>query len=174
MTQGQEPRPETVEEARGAVEESRESISRDLDVLGSRLGEKREQVVAKAEAVKDRLNVLKQLRGRVRSNPWPSVGIALGAGVAAGMMSGWRSRVRARRAERRRERQRWRRERRARLSALEEGRGMRRGRGISQLRRLLTGPLAASIASAVARSFLEGPRGPAGGRTSTGRPVGEA
>ena len=53
MTQGQEPRPETVEEAREAVEESRESISRDLDVLGSRLGEKKEQVVEKAEAVKE-------------------------------------------------------------------------------------------------------------------------
>lgn len=156
------------------MEESRESISRDLDVLGSRLGEKREQVVAKAEAVKERMNVLKQLRGRVRSNPWPSVGIALGAGVAAGMVAGWRSRVRARRAERRRERQRWREERRARLSALEERRMARRGGAMSQLRRLLTGPLAASIASAVARGLLEGPRGPAGGGIPTGRPVGEA
>jgi len=66
--------PRTVEEARLAVEESRERMSNTLDAIEGRL-------VAKKQQLSDRMDVMRPVKQRVRSRPWQAVAVALGVGV---------------------------------------------------------------------------------------------
>ena len=70
----QRPEPRTVEEARRAVEESRERMSDTLDAIEGRL-------VAKKQQLSDRMDVMRPVKQRVRSRPWPAIAIAFGVGV---------------------------------------------------------------------------------------------
>lgn len=71
--------PRNVEEARRAVEDSRERISHTLDSLEVRLLETRERVREKAD-------LARPLRERTRARPWLAVGIAAGVGVLLGLV----------------------------------------------------------------------------------------
>lgn len=66
--------PRTVQEARRAVEESRERMSDTLDAIEGRL-------VAKKQQLSDRMDVMRPVKQRVRSRPWPAVAVAFGVGV---------------------------------------------------------------------------------------------
>ena len=66
--------PRTVEEARRAVEQSRERMSDTLDAIEGRL-------VAKKQELTDRMDVMRPVKQRVRARPWPAIAIAFGIGV---------------------------------------------------------------------------------------------
>jgi ElaB/YqjD/DUF883 family membrane-anchored ribosome-binding protein len=66
--------PRTVEEARQAVEDSRERMSNTLDAIEGRL-------VAKKQQLSDRMDVMRPVKQRVRSRPWPAIAVAFGVGV---------------------------------------------------------------------------------------------
>jgi ElaB/YqjD/DUF883 family membrane-anchored ribosome-binding protein len=75
--------PRSTEEARRAVQESRDRISRDLDAIENRIEYRTDQL-------KRRADVLRPVRERVEDRPWPVVGAALGAGVVLGLLTGGR------------------------------------------------------------------------------------
>ena len=66
--------PSTVEEARQAVEESRERMSDTLDAIEGRL-------VAKKQQISDRMDVMRPVKQRVRARPWPAIAVAFGVGI---------------------------------------------------------------------------------------------
>src|SRR5690606_29113680 len=127
-----EVQPTTIEEARREIESTRGRISETLDAIELRLQEKREDL-------RDRLDVLRPVRQRIRSSVWPSLGIAFGTGVALGMLRRGGGR-KARRgahlsAAEREQLRRWRAERRHRLEQRARTRG-RHGGGRSVVARL--------------------------------------
>lgn len=73
------------EEAHEAIDESRQQISRDLDTIEDRVEEKKEELIGRKEQLKRKTGI-PAARRRVRSNPLPSVGAALGAGLLVGFI----------------------------------------------------------------------------------------
>jgi ElaB/YqjD/DUF883 family membrane-anchored ribosome-binding protein len=73
--------PRTVDEARTAVERSRERISSTLDRLEDR-------IVDKKHEIQDRADVLRPVRERVMERPLTAVAIAAGVGVLLGSLGG--------------------------------------------------------------------------------------
>ena len=67
--------PRTVEEARRAVEESRERMADTLDAIEYRL-------VSKKQEIEDRMDVMRPVKRQVRKRPWPALAVAFGVGVA--------------------------------------------------------------------------------------------
>jgi ElaB/YqjD/DUF883 family membrane-anchored ribosome-binding protein len=76
---GTEPR--TVDEARSAVERSRERISNTLDALEDRIVEKKHEI-------QDRVDVLKPVRQQVENRPFTAVAVAVGVGALLGSLGG--------------------------------------------------------------------------------------
>ncbi len=107
-------RPGSVEEARRAVEATRTRISDTLDALEHRLD-------AKKQELKERANILRPIRARVRDRPWVAVGIGLAAGLVLGLLTAGRhgdeDDLELRDADERRARRAWRRNRRRHLAA---------------------------------------------------------
>lgn len=66
--------PQNVEEARRAVMESRDRMSDTLDAIEHRL-------VSKKQEWTDRMDVVRTMKRRIRTRPWPALAAALGAGV---------------------------------------------------------------------------------------------
>lgn len=104
--------PASTAQARQAIDQTRGRISATLDAIEGRLD-------AKKERLKDRADVLRPVRHRIRMHVWPSVGIAFATGLLLSGLGGRKSRKSAEgswmsKADRR-ERRRWRAERRARL-----------------------------------------------------------
>ena len=66
--------PRTVEEARRAVEQSRERMSHTLNALESQLTTKKEELEAKVD-------VLRPVKKRVRKRPLIALAVAFGVGV---------------------------------------------------------------------------------------------
>jgi ElaB/YqjD/DUF883 family membrane-anchored ribosome-binding protein len=73
--------PRTVDEARDAVERSRERISSTLDALEDRIVEKKHEL-------KDRANVLRPVRERIVERPFTAVAVAAGVGALLGSLGG--------------------------------------------------------------------------------------
>lgn len=113
------PSPQSTEEARRAVEEARGRISSTIDAIEDRVEEAR-------EGLKERLDVLRPVRDRIRRNGWKAVGVAFGAGLALGLLTGGEDRDLIDEDERR-ELRRWRAERRSRLRQREAHAWERRG-----------------------------------------------
>jgi len=86
MTQGTSVRraePRTVAEARRAVQASRERMSDTLEAIEDRL-------VSKKQQIEERMDVLRPIKKRVRSRPWPALAVAFGVGVLLWKMRGAR------------------------------------------------------------------------------------
>ncbi|HEX7090705.1 MAG TPA: hypothetical protein VF192_11265 [Longimicrobiales bacterium] len=139
-----EVQPTTIEEARREIESTRGRISGTLDAIELRLQEKREDL-------RNRLDVLRPVRRRIRSSVWPSLGIAFGTGVVLGMLRRGGGREARRGAQRhelsageREQLRRWRAERRKRLE--QRARATRR-RGRSMF---------AQLRSALSRAVIDG------------------
>jgi ElaB/YqjD/DUF883 family membrane-anchored ribosome-binding protein len=130
--------PRTVDEARDAVEQSRQRISSTLDQLEGRIVDKKHELQEKAD-------VLRPLRERVIEHPFTAVAAGVGVGVLLGVLGGGgddeaearvgregggRPRVRSGRmsGEDRAELRQWRRARRQRLHSVREDRPARPGR----------------------------------------------
>jgi len=77
----QQVEPTTADEARHAIEETRGRISATLDAIEDRIQVKKEEL-------KDKADVLRPVKDRIRSNPWQSLGVALGAGLVLGFATG--------------------------------------------------------------------------------------
>lgn len=73
--------PQTVDEAKDAVERSRQRISTTLDELEDR-------IVEKKHAMQDRMDVLRPVREQVVQRPFTAVAVALGAGALLGSLVG--------------------------------------------------------------------------------------
>lgn len=73
--------PQTVDEAKDAVERSRQRISTTLDALEDR-------IVEKKHAMQDRMNVLRPVREQVSVRPLTAVAVAVGVGALLGSLSG--------------------------------------------------------------------------------------
>jgi len=112
-----EVQPTSVAEARRAIEDTRGRISETLDAIEERIQEKRHDL-------RNRLDVLQRVRGRIRSHVWRSLGIAFGGGLLLGLLRGgdeekghgMRRSTGTLSAAERRELRRWRTERRERLA----------------------------------------------------------
>ena len=66
--------PQTLEEARRAVQLSRERMSDTLDQLEQRL-------VSKKEQIENRIDVMRPVKKQVRARPWPALAVAFGVGM---------------------------------------------------------------------------------------------
>lgn len=73
--------PQTVDEAKDAVERSRQRISTTLDALEDR-------IVEKKHAMQDRMDVLRPVREQVTQRPFTAVAVALSAGALLGSLGG--------------------------------------------------------------------------------------
>jgi hypothetical protein len=73
--------PRTVDEARDAVERSRQRISSTLDALEDRIVEKKHEL-------QDRVDVLKPVREQIVSRPFTALAIGLGVGALLGSIGG--------------------------------------------------------------------------------------
>ncbi|HSJ09749.1 MAG TPA: hypothetical protein VK928_07530 [Longimicrobiales bacterium] len=73
--------PQTVDEARHAVERSRQRISTTLDQL-------EEKIVEKKHELQDRADVLRPVREQVRERPFTAVAVGLGVGAVLGSLGG--------------------------------------------------------------------------------------
>jgi ElaB/YqjD/DUF883 family membrane-anchored ribosome-binding protein len=111
--------PQTVDQARDAVERSRERISRTLDRLEDRIVEKKHEL-------QDKADVLRPVKSQVRHRPLTMVAVAVGVGALLGSLGGGHEdadrgrhgRAPALSDNERRELRDWRRHRRERLRAL--------------------------------------------------------
>ncbi|MFS8636465.1 MAG: hypothetical protein FWJ74_00175 [Gemmatimonadota bacterium] len=134
--------PATTDEARRAIEETRGRISATLDEIEGRIEEARENI-------REKVDVTRPIRNRLREHPLPGIGIVFGAGLVLGLLTGGKEKEGKHREmpgkEEREELRRWRAERRERLR--EHGRRRERGaRGPSFIRQ--TAGLVASAALA--------------------------
>jgi len=136
---GQGPvQPTTVAEARRAIEAARGRISETLDAIEDRIQEKRHDL-------RSRLDVLRPVRGQIRSHVWRSLGIAFGGGLLLGLLGGGGKKGMRQRAgtlspAERRALRRWRTERHERLARrtrMARGRDSGRGSMFAQLRSAL-------------------------------------
>jgi ElaB/YqjD/DUF883 family membrane-anchored ribosome-binding protein len=165
--------PQSVGEARDAVERSRERISSTLDALEDRIVEKKHEL-------KDRADVLRPVRKQVLQRPFTAVAVAVAAGALLGSLGGGRTEEPRRRrggrptetpvsAGDRSELRRWRRTRRDRLRSLtREAGGNGRHHGGDQgdsafagLKQQLMGAAASVLTAAVTskvREFTSGGR----------------
>jgi ElaB/YqjD/DUF883 family membrane-anchored ribosome-binding protein len=73
--------PQTVDEARVAVERSRERISSTLDALEDRIVEKKHEL-------QDRADVLRPVREQIVARPFTAVAVGLGVGALLGSLGG--------------------------------------------------------------------------------------
>jgi ElaB/YqjD/DUF883 family membrane-anchored ribosome-binding protein len=73
--------PQTVEEARDAIERSRHRISTTLDQLETRIVEKKHEI-------QDRVDVLRPAREQVSARPFTAVAVAFGVGAFLGALGG--------------------------------------------------------------------------------------
>lgn len=73
--------PRTVDEARHAVERSRQRISTTLDQL-------EERIVEKKHELQDRADVLRPVREQVQARPFTAVAVGLGVGALLGSLGG--------------------------------------------------------------------------------------
>jgi ElaB/YqjD/DUF883 family membrane-anchored ribosome-binding protein len=179
--------PQTVGEARDAVERSRERISSTLDALEDRIVEKKHEL-------KDRADVLRPVREQVLKRPFTAVAVAVAAGALLGSLGGGRTEEpRLRRGGRpteapvsagdRSELRRWRRTRRERLRSLARepgGNGRHHGddegdSAFAGLKQQLMGAAASVLTAAVTAKVREftscGPAGDGrrGARSSRSR-----
>ncbi|HSJ06580.1 MAG TPA: hypothetical protein VK936_07755 [Longimicrobiales bacterium] len=173
--------PQTVDEARDAVERSRERISSTLDAIEGR-------IVDKKHELKDRADVLRPVREQVLQRPFTAVAVAVAAGALLGSLGGGRDEEpRRRRSGRptgepvsagdREELRRWRRTRRDRLRSLSHepgGNGRHHGdddgdSAFAGLKQQLIGAAASVLTAAVTskvRDFTSGRPYRDGGRES--------
>ncbi len=79
--QGVAGQPRTIAEARDELAQTRQRISRDLDVIEMRLRNT-------ADDVRDRLDVLAPARSRIRADVWTSLALAFGAGLTLALLTG--------------------------------------------------------------------------------------
>lgn len=73
--------PQTVEEAREAVERSRQRISSTLDALEDRIVEKKHELKEKAD-------VLRPVRDQITARPFTAVAVGVGVGALLGSLGG--------------------------------------------------------------------------------------
>jgi ElaB/YqjD/DUF883 family membrane-anchored ribosome-binding protein len=73
--------PRTVDEARDAVEQSRQRISSTLDQLEGRIVEKKHEL-------QDRADVLRPVRDRIAERPFTAVVVGIGVGALLGSLGG--------------------------------------------------------------------------------------
>lgn len=73
--------PQTVDEARDAVEKSRQRISSTLDRLEDR-------IVDKKHELQDRMDVLRPVRDQVNQRPFTAVAVGIGVGALLGSLGG--------------------------------------------------------------------------------------
>ncbi|HEX6135957.1 MAG TPA: hypothetical protein VFZ24_18435 [Longimicrobiales bacterium] len=157
--------PRTVDEAKHAVERSRQRISSTLDALEDR-------IVEKKHALQDRVAVLRPVREQVTQRPFAAVAIALGVGALLGSLGGGEDeearstggRHEARHAQLserdRAELRAWRRLRRERLRARRDERDHAAGDSrLASLRHQLTGAITSAIGAAVTARVKEMTRG---------------
>lgn len=159
--------PRTVDEARDAVERSRQRISSTLDTLEDRIVEKKHEL-------KDRADVLRPVRDRITARPLVAVAVAVGVGALLGRLGGGPDAdadVRRGRSGRvrgtaladrdRAELRRWRRSRRERLRSMTGENGRRdhtdddAGGHLDGLKQQLMGALTTAISAAVAARVRE-------------------
>lgn len=167
--------PRTVDEARDAVERSRQRISSTLDTLEDRIVEKKHEL-------KDRADVLRPVRERIAARPFPAVAVAVGLGLLLGRLGGGsdsaelrhtrsgRLRGEALSPRDRSELRQWRRARRDRLRSMVRENGGDAGRqddvvgsSLDTLKHTLMGALTTAITAAVASRVREFAAGRAGG-----------
>jgi ElaB/YqjD/DUF883 family membrane-anchored ribosome-binding protein len=165
-TEGDAVSPRTVDEARDAVERSRQRISSTLDTLEDRIVEKKHEL-------QDRADVLRPVRERIAQRPFMVVAVAVGVGALLGSLGhssasrGDAPRGRRGRVGRtggdiledrdRAELRRWRRARRERLRARTHENGRHAGRDddeagsrLDGLKHQLMGAVTSAISAAVA------------------------
>ena len=73
--------PDTVEEARLAIAVTRERMAATINAIEARVEEKKEEI-------KERVDVLRPLRERIREQPWITLGIIAAAGLIVGLLTG--------------------------------------------------------------------------------------
>lgn len=73
--------PASVDDARHAIAETRDRISATLDAIEFKIERKKDEL-------KDKADVLRPVRSRIRSSPWQALGIAAGAGLVLGLLTG--------------------------------------------------------------------------------------
>jgi ElaB/YqjD/DUF883 family membrane-anchored ribosome-binding protein len=73
--------PQTVDEARHAVEKSRQRISSTLDALEDRIVEKKHEI-------RERVDVLRPVRDQIAVRPFTAVAVAAGVGALLGSLGG--------------------------------------------------------------------------------------
>ncbi len=72
--------PRTVEEARRGLDQTRERISQDLDVIEARLR-------GAAGDLRERMDLLEPARERIRADVWTALAVAFGAGLAYAVLT---------------------------------------------------------------------------------------
>ena len=150
--------PRTVDEARDAVERSRQRISTTLDALEDRIVEKKHEI-------QDRVDVLRPVREQIGQRPFTAVAVAVGVGALLGSLGGGEDekesrsrRGRGRLSEDDREELReWRKMRRERLEARRSSHedGDDGGSRLDALKHQLTGAVTSAISTALAAKVRE-------------------
>jgi len=175
-------KPRTVDEARSAVEQSRQRISNTLDALEDR-------IVEKKQALQDKADVLRPVREQVEQRPFTVLAVAIGVGALLGSLGGEgdrNSRKRSKDAEGslseddRAELREWRAHRRERLDSLRrDHEGDRHERGNSRLTSMkdqLMGAVTTAIGAAVTakvKSLTSSAAGRDDGRDVAARDTGD-
>jgi ElaB/YqjD/DUF883 family membrane-anchored ribosome-binding protein len=157
--------PQTVDQARDAVERSRQRISSTLDAL-------EERIVEKKHEIQDRVDVMRPVREQIAERPFAAIAIGVGVGALLGSLGGGdddehthrrSGRIRGRMLsdDDREELQEWRRSRKRRLRAAmqrqerENGRGSKSGDDddsrFDALKHQLLGALTSAVTTAVTR-----------------------
>jgi len=161
--------PQTVDEARHAVERSRQRISTTLDQL-------EEKIVEKKHELQDRADVLRPVKDQIRERPFTAVAVGLGVGALLGSLGGADDERESRRGrgadsamtdEERRELREWRRHRRERLEARLGATAARNGRSsrdhhdssdpgrLDAMKNQLMGAITSAIGAAVTAKVKE-------------------